>query len=301
MKKPVNFLNSVVVLALFSGCAATIPQELVDARKANAHASHSPAAKEAPAELHVANDALAKAEQAYKDDADSYIIRDLAYVAHRKALFSEATAAIVLDKRSQSRSNEAYQETQSQIVDQTRKDLSATEDKLADSEGKLADSEHSERLTAEQLAAAKVAQADAEKRAAAAQAALAKLADVKNEPRGMVLTLSGSVLFASNQATILPAARARLDQVAEVLLTTRERDIVVEGHTDSRGVDEANVGLSQRRADAVRDYLVSRGYESDKVQARGLGEGTPVADNTSPEGRANNRRVEIVIKPDSRQ
>jgi outer membrane protein OmpA-like peptidoglycan-associated protein len=111
----------------------------------------------------------------------------------------------------------------------------------------------------------------------------------------MVITLSGSVLFASNRAVLLPEARTRLDQVAEVLLTTRERNLTVEGYTDSQGSVNYNLDLSQRRADAVRSYLVERGYQGDLIQAHGLGKGSPVADNSSPEGRANNRRVEIII------
>ena len=111
----------------------------------------------------------------------------------------------------------------------------------------------------------------------------------------MVITLSGSVLFASNRATLLPEARTRLDQVAEVLLTTRERHLTVEGHTDSQGSVNFNLDLSQRRADAVRSYLVERGYQGDLIQAHGLGKGNPIADNASAEGRANNRRVEIII------
>lgn len=116
----------------------------------------------------------------------------------------------------------------------------------------------------------------------------------------MVITLSGSVLFASNQATLLPEAQSRLAQVADVLLTTRERNLVIEGHTDSRGTDSYNLDLSQRRADAVRNYLVQRNYEADRIQAHGLGKGHPIADNASAEGRANNRRVEIIIEREVR-
>jgi outer membrane protein OmpA-like peptidoglycan-associated protein len=112
----------------------------------------------------------------------------------------------------------------------------------------------------------------------------------------MVITLSGSVLFASNQSTLLPEARTRLDQVAAVLLTTRERHITIEGHTDSQGTDSHNMDLSQRRADSVRNYLVQKEYGSDLIQANGMGEGRPIADNTNAEGRANNRRVEIIIE-----
>jgi len=79
-------------------------------------------------------------------------------------------------------------------------------------------------------------------------------------------------------------------------MSVRERNIIVEGHTDSRGSESYNQGLSQRRADAVRNYLVQQGYPGDRIQARGMGKGTPIASNSSSEGRANNRRVEIVIE-----
>jgi outer membrane protein OmpA-like peptidoglycan-associated protein len=72
---------------------------------------------------------------------------------------------------------------------------------------------------------------------------------------------------------------------------------VIEGHTDSRGSDSHNVDLSQRRAEAVRTYLVSRGYPSERIQAHGIGKGRPTTSNDTSEGRANNRRVEIIVQP----
>jgi outer membrane protein OmpA-like peptidoglycan-associated protein len=112
----------------------------------------------------------------------------------------------------------------------------------------------------------------------------------------MVITLSGSVLFASDQAELLPEAQTKLSQVADALMSTKERNILVEGYTDSRGSAAHNLDLSQRRADAVRTFIISRGYEADKMQARGIGKESPVASNASAEGRANNRRVEIVVE-----
>jgi outer membrane protein OmpA-like peptidoglycan-associated protein len=243
--------------------------------------------------LHVANQALAAAEQSFRDNPDSYQTRDLAYVAQRKAQLAEATASISIEQKSQAQSKEDLQTAQGKAVAKTKQDLSKTRTALAASE-------RSGEATAEKLSAEQEARAAAEKRAADAQAALAKLAAVKEEPRGMVITLSGSVLFASNRAVLLPEARTRLDQVAEVLLTTRERHLTVEGHTDSQGSVNFNLDLSQRRADAVRSYLVERGYQGDLIQAHGMGKGSPIADNASPEGRANNRRVEIVIEHEPR-
>ena len=73
--------------------------------------------------------------------------------------------------------------------------------------------------------------------------------------------------------------------------------MVVEGHTDSQGTESSNIDLSQTRAQTVRDYLVSRGVPNDKVTAQGLGQSRPIADNKSREGRAQNRRVEIIVQP----
>ena len=73
--------------------------------------------------------------------------------------------------------------------------------------------------------------------------------------------------------------------------------MVVEGHTDSQGSAASNQELSDKRAQAVRDYLVSRGIAADRVKSQGFGPGRPIGENTSAEGRANNRRVEIVVQP----
>jgi outer membrane protein OmpA-like peptidoglycan-associated protein len=78
-------------------------------------------------------------------------------------------------------------------------------------------------------------------------------------------------------------------------MATKERKLTVEGHTDSQGSSSYNQVLSQRRADAVRSYIISRGYPAELIQAQGIGKDRPVADNGNPEGRANNRRVEIIV------
>ena len=114
----------------------------------------------------------------------------------------------------------------------------------------------------------------------------------------MVITLSGSVLFTSGKSDLLPAAQLKLNDVAKAL-TEQDPDskMVVEGHTDSQGAAAFNQELSQERAQSVRDYLVSRGIAGDRITAEGFGPSRSIADNATPEGRANNRRVEIVVKP----
>ena len=123
------------------------------------------------------------------------------------------------------------------------------------------------------------------------------IASVKQDTRGTVITLSGGVLFASAKYDLLPTAQVNLSQVADALTKSEPDDkIMVAGYTDSQGGQAYNMELSQHRAEAVRSFLVSHGVAPDRVTAQGFGPSQPVADNSSPEGRADNRRVEIVVQ-----
>jgi len=318
--KIIKYLALVAFTGLFVSCAATaIPTELSNARQAYQHASAGPAAQLAPAELHKAKQALDRAEISFEKDPQSFQTKDLAYVAERKAMQADALASIAVQKANAALAKNEYQTTQGEIIERTQADLARTQaekaeaasaaqaDKLAVRQQALLDSEKrsAEAAAAEaavNLAAAQQARIDAEKRAADAQDQLAALAMVKEESRGLVITLSGSVVFASNQTSILPAAQSRLNQVSEAIMSTdKHRNLTVEGHTDSIGSDAYNMQLSQRRADSVRSYLISRGYSADMIEARGIGEVRPIADNSSAEGRSNNRRVEIIIQREARQ
>jgi len=151
--------------------------------------------------------------------------------------------------------------------------------------------------TQAQLEAERQARADAEAQASEALSRLERTGEVRvdEDARGTVLTLSGSVLFASGETELLPSARNRLSEVAEALKQSNNL-LTIEGHTDALGPDLYNEELSLRRADRVRDFLISRGVSPDRVSVRGLGEYRPVASNATAEGRANNRRVEIVLQ-----
>jgi outer membrane protein OmpA-like peptidoglycan-associated protein len=186
--------------------------------------------------------------------------------------------------------------TQTQLTTAAKTDLTKQTAISKSAKDDLAASERTVDQKNLQLAAETAARMDAENRAAKSQAALVKLAAVKEEARGLVITLSGSVLFASNKSSLLPAARDRLSQVSAALMETKERKITIEGYTDSQGSDKTNMDLSQKRADAVRSYIISRGYSGSLIEARGLGKDRPVADNATAEGRANNRRVEIIVE-----
>jgi outer membrane protein OmpA-like peptidoglycan-associated protein len=151
---------------------------------------------------------------------------------------------------------------------------------------------------ATQLDVEKQGRIAAEGKLAGAMKDLSAIAAIKNEERGVVITLSDSVLFASGKFALLESARTKLDQVAEALKDQSvDKKMVVEGHTDDRGSDAVNQPLSLSRAAAVRDYLVGRGVDSARISAIGLGSSHALLDNSSAENRANNRRVEIVITP----
>ena len=142
-------------------------------------------------------------------------------------------------------------------------------------------------------AEARVARLEAE---AQARAKLEGLGTVKQDERGLVLTITGSVLFASDEAELLPAAARQLDAVAEALADQPgDQEILVEGHADNKGPETYNQDLSLARAEAVRSYLGRRGVDPSHIRAVGFGETSPVASNRTAEGRADNRRVEIVL------
>ncbi|RYZ08366.1 MAG: DUF4398 domain-containing protein [Myxococcales bacterium] len=279
------------------GCAATGPSpELIDARRAYDEARASNAATYSPDKLLTAKQALEKAESAHADDAGSFEERSLAYVAQRKAQYASVYGSYEKDRRDQTEAEQAYRNKQDLLrrnaekqATEAQRTLAATWDNLSNARKEIAQGKA-------ELASEKAAREKAEASAAAALASLNKIAQVKEESRGIVITLDGQVLFVTGKAELLPIARDRLNQVAKSLKELDDDKLVsIEGFTDSRGADDMNMKLSTDRANAVKDYLVSQGVKAEKLRAVGRGEASPVASNDTPEGRANNRRVELVV------
>lgn len=112
--------------------------------------------------------------------------------------------------------------------------------------------------------------------------------------RGLIVNMS-DVLFDFNKYTLKPEAREKLAKVSGILLAYPNLKLQVEGYTDNIGSDDYNQKLSEERADAVRDYLVSQGVQNSNVTAAGYGKSDPIADNSTNSGRAQNRRVQLVV------
>jgi outer membrane protein OmpA-like peptidoglycan-associated protein len=104
-------------------------------------------------------------------------------------------------------------------------------------------------------------------------------------------------MFDSGSRNLAPGALSRLDSVAATLNRYPDADVVVKGHTDAQGAEEANLRLSEDRAQMVKNHLIDKGVAGGRIQAIGFGESLPVATNATPEGRAMNRRVEIELRP----
>jgi len=113
------------------------------------------------------------------------------------------------------------------------------------------------------------------------------------------LTMDSEVSFDFNSAIIKPGFYSTLDKIADIMRRYPRTQIVIAGHTDSVGSEEYNLQLSLRRANAVADYLISRGVERSRLGTEGHGELEPIASNDTEQGRTQNRRVEIFVVPDN--
>ncbi len=140
-----------------------------------------------------------------------------------------------------------------------------------------------------------LAERDAEARQLRIQNELARIASTRREQRGLIVTLSGGILFDTGKTSLKPGAKSTLTRIAKQLQTDPSLKIAVEGHTDNVGSAAKNQALSEKRANAVRDYLVSAGIASDHITATGRGEEAPIVTNKTASGRQQNRRVELVI------
>jgi outer membrane protein OmpA-like peptidoglycan-associated protein len=120
-------------------------------------------------------------------------------------------------------------------------------------------------------------------------------AEVRRVGEGIVIDFKEKVLFGFDRSDLGANAATNLDKLINVLNKYPDTDIQILGHTDNKGTDEYNQGLSERRATSVSGYLKNHGISSSRVSTKGMGENDPIASNDTEEGRSQNRRVEFVI------
>jgi outer membrane protein OmpA-like peptidoglycan-associated protein len=174
--------------------------------------------------------------------------------------------------------------------------LAASVVSAADAESARAEADQARRVAAAQSAEADLARREAELAMAAADSLRVQMQSLKarQENRGLVMTLGESV-FAPGDSTMQAEAKKNLGAVIEFVNQDSTRNIRIEGHTDARGSANLNQVLSQKRADAVKEALIAQGVDAARITALGRGADVPVATNDSVEGRARNRRVEIIL------
>lgn len=279
--------------ALALGCGrAAAPQELHNARHAYNQAEQGAAVRFAPAELETARRALTGANQAFVAGESESKVQDLAYIAERQVAIAASAAA--LNQAAQSIA--AYEE---QHRSMTRQMQLAMEAELEQTRRKLAEAEAARERLKASIDSEREARLAEQERVRAVLQSLERVAQVRQEARGLVVDLSGAALFSNKAFALRSSAKQKLDDVASALLAWGPSKMIVEGHTDSRGKAGSNRGLSLNRAHAVRSYLISQGIPSASIRAIGRGELAPIATNKTAEGRARNRRVEIVVNRDT--
>ena len=262
-RKPGSALIAATVASvLLAACAAapTKPAGAADARsKLMQLQSEQALASRAPLAIKDADTAVTLAEQPL---GDPELAAHRVYIADRKVEIARAQA-------------------ETRLAEDQRAALTAQrEDARLDSRTREADAAH-------------VAAATSAAQSVELQRQLDEL-QAKVTDRGIVLTL-GDVLFATGRADLKPEATAHLAALVTFLNSNPTRTVMIEGHTDDVGSNDANLSLSQLRADSVRAYLVGKGIDSARLSTSGKGEAAPVADNASAMGRQENRRVEVII------
>lgn len=272
------------------GCGASRPTpELVTARNAYSQARNGEAAQLNPKGVHDAYKALQAAESAHSDDAGSSTEKHFAYIATRKSELAISQASESLARREQTRADDTYEQSLQRQTEQASQQSTQFAQQLTQTQQEL--QQNTQALQQEQRRLE-----EARQQAERARNELRQMEALREEQGRLVINLSGGLLFETGADQLNTLAHNRLDTVARALKAYPDRVIVIEGHTDAQGSDETNRALSQRRADAVREYLESRGVPGEQIRSVGKGESEPIASNDTPEGRANNRRVEIVVE-----
>jgi OOP family OmpA-OmpF porin len=272
-------LSLIFLLAVGCGPSKMAKDQLEKARKTYAQAKADPDVT-ALAPIHLSDAAKAIQEAEHAGNSDEMIHKS--YLAERKA---QIAMTIAEGKKAEENIQKLNTQT-AELIAQNQKLIQERE--LEAKRAQMA-AEQARRAAQMEAEAAAKAKADADK-------LMKELADLKAKQtdRGIVLTI-GEVLFAFGKADLSTDANRSVNKLAGFLTKYPNRNVLIEGHTDSIGSDEYNLGLSQKRSESVKERLVGFGIEPGRITTVGYGEKYPTVSNDSPENRALNRRVEVII------
>jgi len=308
-----------------SRASEKVPLDLLEARNAVVIAKAAGAQQYAPDSLAKAEDMLQRAEDYYQRKQGRTPIGTAARGATQMAEDARVLTLRRIEQAKIDAERRAHEEAQAKAEADAAAAQQQTIQAQAQSEEDARRRAEAERAQADAQAAQAAAlaqQQQAQAAAAAAQQAasvadqqrqeaiqqreamrarlLAQLNQVlqtRDTARGLVVSRP-DVLFAFNKYELKPEARERLAKISGIVLAYPDLKLQIEGYTDSIGSDEYNQTLSDKRAEAVRDYLVSQGVSMNNVSAQGMGKADPVADNSTAAGRQLNRRVEMIVSGD---
>jgi outer membrane protein OmpA-like peptidoglycan-associated protein len=266
------FLGWVMCLSAMSGGCAAKPEPIAleHARTAYHQAAEDQAlVQHAPGALRDAEQVLHRAEQTWQAERNIAEVEHLAYLTEQRVAIARARAdnkeAEADWRRLAEEREQVLREARIQEVEQARREAEEARARHAEATKQLM-------LLQEQLGALQA----------------------KATSRGAVLTL-GSVLFEPGKATLRAEALHNVYPLVTFMREDARRTAIIEGYTDNVGSEKSNIGLSQRRAEAVREFLITNGIDGERIEARGYGEAAPVAPNDTEAGRQQNRRVEVVF------
>ncbi len=301
-----------------SQASVKVPLDLLEARNAVVIAKAAGAQQYAPDSLAKAEDMLQRAEDYYQRKQGRTPIGTAARGATQMA---EDARVLTLRRKEQAKidaERRAHEEAQAKA----EADAAAAQQRATQAQAQSDEDAHRRAEAEKAEADARRQQAEAQAQQQAAQQAasiadqqrqeairqkeamrarlLAQLNQVlqtRDTARGLIVSMP-DVLFDFNKYTLKPEARERLARISGIVLAYPDLKLQIEGYTDAIGSDEYNQTLSDKRAEAVRDYIVTSGVSMNNVAARGMGKTDPIADNSTAAGRKLNRRVEMIVSGD---
>jgi len=284
------------------------PLEIYEAENAVQIAESGGADKYAPDSLTTAKTALENAEQSdvHKGDRKQVITyareavqaaEDARIITIRKIKAEDEAAQAKARDDAERQARDAQAQQQQEAAQRAQAEAAAAQAK-ANEEAARAAREQAEAQAAQANAQAQAAQQQTQQMRERLREQLNQVLQTRETARGLIVNMP-DVLFDFNKYMLKSEAREKLAKVSGILVAYPDLKVQVEGYTDSVGSDEYNMKLSDQRADAVRDYLVAQSVPDSNVTAQGYGKSDPVADNATASGRAQNRRVQLVVSGQS--